>query len=206
MNNLLNPIISRPKQLQFLAEGKAEKSSHHSALELPINKLSLRKNKHLGKKKRRLQKQKRISLYPTMMDMDNEQHHQNTEQASTSKTNAAAQKFTPKWQKHRRPMLWGGLGIRQAEMATSGRQSQIGIRKNANGIGIGDDGKEEEARIRESIQTCLFLRTGCAKIHRTRPNQLASFVQNLDVQERITNGFVLSRKSKKKTRHPRRLL
>jgi hypothetical protein len=141
-----------------------------------------------------------------MMDMDNEQQHQNNEQASTStsKTNAAAQKFTPKWQKHRRPMLWGGLGIRQAETVASGGQSQFGIRKNANGIG--DDGKEEEARIRESIQTCLFLRTGCAKIHRTRPNQLASFVQNLDVQERITNGFVLSRKSKKKTRHPRRLL
>ncbi|KAL7071250.1 hypothetical protein ACQ4LE_009632 [Meloidogyne hapla] len=66
----------------------------------------------------------------------------------------------------------------------------------------------------ESIQICLFLRKGCEKLQRGHSNRLADFVQNLDVQEKVSNGFVLQRNKtniKKNniinysTRHIRRL-
>nr|CAD2192037.1 unnamed protein product [Meloidogyne enterolobii] len=66
----------------------------------------------------------------------------------------------------------------------------------------------------ESIQICLFLRKGCEKLQRGHSSRLADFVQNLDVQEKVSNGFVLQRNKtnnnfKKNnyysTRHIRRL-
>ncbi|KAF7635494.1 hypothetical protein Mgra_00005033 [Meloidogyne graminicola] len=45
----------------------------------------------------------------------------------------------------------------------------------------------------ESIQICLFLRKGCEKLQRKHSNRLADFLQNLDVQEKVSNGFILQR-------------
>ena len=119
------------------------------------------------------EQQKRLTLYPTIVELD--------EKTLVTPSNKTPRKLSHhSWQRHRRPMHW--LGHRGETMALS----------NNNGNNSGNDGTKKHEL------ACLFLRSGCQKIQHSGHRRLASFVQNLDVQERITNGFVLHRQNSKK--------
>jgi hypothetical protein len=141
---------------------------------------------------------KRLSLYPPEIVMDSKnieqskQQQQHSAAAAVVPTSRPPSAHRPSWQNHRRPWLNHHQFL--------GRRKTAGDRRGHN--------DRRRLHVRESIQTCLFLRSGCEKMQPNHSeNRLADFVKNLDVQERITNGFVLrrQRESRKKNGQFRRL-